>query len=295
MSKRRSASAQHKRIYNVCCSTTPVPCSPGTINVLAYGYGSGSGYNLLISWDALPGAASYIVTTTSEPGYPATITRNSLTTANIEYVADHFSYEAGETVTITAITACGSTSSTQQVYPCFLAGSLVHMADGGTKAIEDVLVNDLVIGAFGEINRVLALHRPILGTTKMCKINDEHSTTNHHPHVSVDKKFYCGDPELVSSSTYGHKHKVIDVHGDVVERMLDGLAKERILQLETGVELKTVEGSRMVETLEVYSMPEATQLYNLAIGGSHTYHVDGYAVTGWPSEVDFDYDSWTPK
>jgi hypothetical protein len=129
----------------------------------------------------------------------------------------------------------------------------------------------------------------------MCKINDEHSTTNHHPHVSVDKKFYCGDPDLVSGTTYGRAHKVIDEHGDVVERMLDGLAKERINQLVTGVELKTIEGSRTVQTLEVYSMPEDTQLYNLVIGGSHTYHVDGYAVTGWPSELDFDYDGWCPR
>jgi hypothetical protein len=170
------------------------------------------------------------------------------------------------------------------------------MADGSTKAIEDVQVNDLVIGAFGEINRVLALHRPILGSTaQMCKINDEHSTTNHHPHVSADKRFYCGDPDLVSNSTYGRKHNVIDEFGNTVERMLHGLAKERIGKLVTGIELKTIEGSRIAETIELYSMPETTQLYNLAIDGSHTYHVDGYAVTGWPSEHDFDYDSWCRK
>jgi hypothetical protein len=183
-----------------------------------------------------------------------------------------------------------------QVNPCFLAGSPVHMADGSTKAIEDVQVNDLVIGAFGEINRVLALHRPILGSTaQMCKINDEHSTTNHHPHVSIDKQFYCGDPDLVSTTTYGRKHNVIDEFGNTVERMLHGLANERIRKLETGVELKTIEGSRIVKTIELYSMPETTQLYNLAIDGSHTYHVDGYAVTGWPSEHDFDYDTWSRK
>jgi hypothetical protein len=31
------------------------------------------------------------------------------------------------------------------------------------------------------------------------------------------------------------------------------------------------------------------------MSGSHTYHVDGYAVTGWPSEHDFDYDTWNAK
>lgn len=287
MSKRRSAYAQHKRIYNNCCLTPA--CSPGTITGLT----SDSGSIINVSWDALPGATSYVVTTTTEDGYPAIITYPSATSAQIDYNGGEIYFRM---VTVTAITACGNTSSEIEVNPCFLAGSLVHMADGGTKAIEDVLVNDLVIGAFGEINRVLALHRPILGSNaKMCKINNEHSTTNHHPHVSVDKKFYCGDPDLVSGTTYGHKHKVIDENGDVVDRMLDGLAKERILQLVTGIELKTIEGYRVVETIEVYSMPEDTQLYNLVIGGSHTYHVDGYAVTGWPSELDFDYDSWSPR
>jgi hypothetical protein len=74
--------------------------------------------------------------------------------------------------------------------------------------------------------------------------------------------------------------------------MLHGLKKERIQKLYEGVELKTVEGSRVVRSLEVYSMPETTQLYNLVVSGSHTYHVDGYAVTGWPREDDFDYDRW---
>jgi hypothetical protein len=169
------------------------------------------------------------------------------------------------------------------------------MADGSTKAIEDVVVGDQVLGAFGETNIVLALHRPLLGTALMCRINDEHSTTNHHPHISVDRQFYCGDPDLVSTGTYGRTHMVLDGEGALVERLLLGLAKERIRKLELGVELKTVDGGRPVSHLETYALPEDTQLYNLVVGGSHTYHVDGYAVTGWPREDDFDYDVWAPR
>ena len=179
--------------------------------------------------------------------------------------------------------------------PCFLAGSYVQMADGSVKVIEDVKVGDLVVGAFGEVNSVLALHRPLLGSGKMCKMNDEHSTTNHHPHVSVDKKFYCNDPKTVNETTYGKHHKVLNEKGEEVEMLLHGLKKERVQQLTLGVELKTVNGSKKLETLEVYSMSPDTQLYNLVVGGSHTYHVDGYAVTGWPREDDFDYDTWTSR
>jgi hypothetical protein len=99
------------------------------------------------------------------------------------------------------------------------------MVDSTTKAIEDVQVYDLVIGAFGEINRVLTLHRPILGAAKMCKINDEHHTTDHHLHISIDQKFYCGDQDLCSNSTYGKYDKVIDENGNVVERLFHGLKR----------------------------------------------------------------------
>ena len=284
MSKRRSGLANDRRAYHICCA--PKQCSPGTITgLIGYNY-----YPIDISWNALPGATSYTVTTTNSVSDPAPVITYTSPATFASILYDDIEIH---TVTVTAFTRCGPTSSNIEVQPCFLAGSLVHMADGTTKPIEEVQVNDLVIGAFGEINRVLALHHPILGKSEMCKINDEHSTTNHHPHISLDKKFYCGDTDL--GSTYGHKHNVIDEDGYTVERMLDGLNKERIQTLHIGVELKTIEGSRITRSIEIYSLPEDTQLYNLVIDGSHTYHVDGYAVTGWPSEKDFDYDNWASK
>ena len=204
-----------------------------------------------------------------------------------------YTYTGFQLLTITATNNCGSSSATVNG-PCFLAGSLVQMADGSVKVIEEVAVGDVVLGAFGEINTVLALHRPLLGpVAAMCRINNEHSTTQHHPHISVDRQFYCGDPGLVETTTYGREHDVIDGDGVVVRRFLHGLKKGRVQALVAGINLKTVEGYRTVETVETYAMPPETQLYNLVIGGSHTYHVDGYAVTGWPREDDFDYDSWT--
>ena len=255
-------------------------------------YPTTSNNPIIVSWTPVTDALYYTVSATTNGGYPRTIEHTPLaTTATIDY--ENEGNGLVNTVTITAHMPCyGTLRSTIEVQPCFLAGSIVHMADGSTKAIEDVQVHDKVVGAFGEINEVLFLHRPHLGTSKMCCINGEHHTTHHHPHVSVDKKFYSGDPERVSSSTYGHTHQVLDEHGQVVEKMLYGLKKERIQKLCTGVELKTMDGSKMVHTIEVYIMPEDTPLYNLVVSGSHTYHVDGYAVTGWPREDDFNYDDW---
>jgi hypothetical protein len=201
------------------------------------------------------------------------------------------------TITITGISTCGGTADLQvtNLNPCFLAGSLISLADGTTRVIEEIQVGDEVIGAFGEINTVLALHRPVLGSGRMCRINNEHSTTSHHPHVTVSRGFACMHPDIVMNSTYGHEHEVINGDGTVSMRMLHGLHPGRVQELTTGSELKTIEGSRVVTSLELYDLPPDTQLYNLVVSGSHTYHVDGYAVTGWPREDDFDYDAWISK
>ena len=246
-------------------------------------------YYYILKWDIFPGATEYTVTSSFGADVVVQDSPTSLTANIYTNNADNI-----RTFTVTVTVGGYSISDSKNTQPCFLAGSLVQMGDGTTKVIEDVMVNDQVLGAFGEINTVLFLHRPKLGSAQMCKINNEHSTTNHHPHISADKKFYCGDPARVSGSTYGRFHLVINSVGDSKFMKLHGLKKERIQKLTVGVDLKTVEGSRVVTTLEVYSMPPETQLYNLVVGGSHTYHVEGYAVTGWPREDDFNYDTWSP-
>jgi hypothetical protein len=99
----------------------------------------------------------------------------------------------------------------------------------------------------------------------------------------------------VEASTYGREHEVLNAEGKPEMRMLHGLKKGRVEELKEGDDLKTLDGVRIVKSLEIYSLPEDTKLFNLVVGGSHTYHVDGYAVTGWPREDDFDYEAWCPK
>lgn len=278
------------------CSTA-VGCDElgafGTIGVTDWesaGYtidGTSYSERYTVSWDAVPNATSYEFTFTYNPEQNHVV----FTGATTAYVySNNLS-----SFTLTALNSCDSVASDEQTAPCFLAGSLVAMADGSFKAIEDVRVGDLVIGAFGEVNAVLALHRPLLGSRRMCRINDEHSTTAHHPHISADRGFYCMDPDTLEEETYGRIHTVIDAEGACVERFLPGLRKGRVQQLAAGVALKTLEGARSVVTAALYDLPADTQLYNLVVGGSHTYHVEGYAVTGWPCEDDFDYDTWVCK
>lgn len=286
-----------------CCVVPTISCIPPTdeitvtqLNIYTPSPPYDASYNdaMDISWNSVTGATSYQVSATypDAGGSVLAVQTGSLTaTIYVQWV-----YPFSEiSVTVTASNECGTVSGTGNVAPCFLAGSLVSMVDGSTKPIEDVVIGDEVVGAFGEINRVLALHRPFLGDNTMTRINETHSTSSHHPHISADKKFYAAAPSVVENNTYGREHIVIDAEGNRVSMMLHGLKKGRVQLLEEGIILKTIEGSRIVETLETYSLPADTQLYNLVVGGSHTYHVNGYAVTGWPREDDFDYDTWQPN
>jgi len=277
------------------CCTNPT-CSLGITNLRIENITNST---FQLQWDASEGAYRYtieVVKGINTLGVPTIVyDSNSPLQATVVYSESSWNSTTDDIFTVVAHKQGCRITSTITALPCFLEGSMVHMADGTTKAIEDVRVHDCVIGAFGEINTVLFLHRPRLGTASMCCINHEHHTTTHHPHVMTNRQFCCHDPETVSTLTYGHTHTVIDEHGHEVDQMLYGLVKERIHTLQEGMALKTIHGSKIVETMDVYSMPEETQLYNLVVSGSHTYHVDGYAVTGWPREDDFNYDTWSRR
>ena len=199
------------------------------------------------------------------------------------------------TFIVSASNEC-SFSTVEATFGCFLEGAPVAMADGTFKAIETVEVGDKVRGAFGEENIVTALHRPVLGSGSVININGEHKTTRHHPHVSPDRQFYCGEPSILNNFTYGKDHVVItDKKGTTEKRKMTGLRRDRIKKLEVGVELQTLTGPRRVETLESIKMSAFTQVYHLVVSGSHTFVVEGYAVTGWANETDFDYDAWSSR
>lgn len=266
---------------------TPAGILPtGVTNLTANITGSDGSYNIdTVRWTPDPAAASYRISISDPSGFVFSQTDSE---AIVWYINDP------AIITVTAINSLGSVSRSVAAQACFLAGAQVSMADGTTKAIELVAIGDSIVGAFGEVNPVVALQHVFVGESMMYKINGEHDTTDHHPHVSVDKKFYTPLPGVIDGSVYGKSFPVTTATGPAL-RKLEGLAPGRVQVLTTGVELKTIEGSRVVQTLEPYSMPFDTRLYNLVVGGSHTYHVNGYAVTGWPSERDFDYDAWVPK
>lgn len=283
MSKRRSGFSNDRRAYpckSQLCNITSIEVSNYLTNAPSrQGYTDG----FILTWNPIPNGIVYL------------ITQHGVADQAFELVSPtsgyYYTNDLGPLIMVYA-RICGCPNISGSVAPCFFHDALVTMADGSTKAIEDVRVGDMVLGAFGEHNKVLALHRPLLGNNTLTNINNDHHTSSHHPHVSPDKKFYAVKPAVVMSDTYGKSHEVLDENMVPYQRFLAGLKPGRVQQLEVGVQLKTIDGNREVVYLDTYEMAPETQLYNLVLSGSHTYYVDGYAVTGWPNEEDFDYDVW---
>ena len=285
MSRRRSGFSNDRKAYS--CKGKHV-CNATSIQGVAWVWfdASEAGYTdgWSLHWDPIPNGTVYLI---NQPGtIEQTFELLTPTTGNL------YTTNTNGNDFIVYARVCGCPNISGSVAPCFFHDALVSMADGSTKAIEDVRIGDMVLGAFGEHNDVLALHRPLLGNNTMTNINNDHHTSSHHPHISPDKKFYAVKPAVVMSDTYGKSHEVLDENMVPYQRFLAGLKPGRVQQMELGLQLKTIDGTRKVTFLDTYEMASETQLYNLVLGGSHTYYVDGYAVTGWPNEEDFDYDVW---
>lgn len=143
---------------------------------------------------------------------------------------------------------------------CFIAGTLVMMADGSTKPIEAIQTGDRLKGADGTVNNVLELHRPKLGQQHLYAINGS--------------RFFVSDGHPFMT-TQGWK--AMDV----------AMAKQanptlEIGKLEVGDMMITETGEQRVERIEKQSAPAETQLYNFSVTGNRTYYVlengTGYLV-----------------
>jgi hypothetical protein len=272
-----------KEALRTSSPTPKISCSGGgrltpnpipTINV-AFAYNTPSNGYVTLTWAAMAGAQCYTLDNTQSPA--PTIILNNVNVLTNSFVIQAIAGQL-ETVTVTASNPCGSAYVGEG---CFLAGSRVLLSDNITKPIEDIKVGDLVIGAFGQINKVEGLSRPLLGSYDMICINDEHKSSYNHPHVTLDKKFCCMDISKYNKNSDNVLKSVLNKNGNHIIMKMERVKVDELSQLEIGTELKTSCGSKIVKTLDTFPMPSDTQLYNLVIDGNHTFHVNGYAVRGW--------------
>lgn len=140
---------------------------------------------------------------------------------------------------------------------CFIAGTLVLMADGNIKPIADVKVGEKLLGRDGAINEVLRLMQPKLGERLLYAINDEnHFVTSEHPFLAKDGTWKAIDPDATAKEN-------VRLH---------------VTKLEIGDILRTADGDVVVESIRQMAGSFDTPLYNVHLSGSQTYFANGFAV-----------------
>ena len=145
---------------------------------------------------------------------------------------------------------------------CFIAGTMVSMADGFTKKIEDVKIGEKVLGFNKKINTVIAYDRPFLGKRKLYSINDSKAfVTNEHPFMTEN----------------GWRSINPDATRKEVNRNCDDLTD--IAELKVGDKIITdQDNSVIVKKIKEYNGDSHQLLYNFQLDGNSTYFADGYCV-----------------
>lgn len=177
---------------------------------------------------------------------------------------------------------------------CFLAGTMIEMADGMLRPIETLQLGDYVKGWRDELNEVIGIeHELILGERSLFKINNRLWTTDDHM--------------LWSGYGWGalsrEAHLARDVGWMPIETpaglrgwLYEGIADDRIRDLVIGDTIAVADGSvvPIISILECAFDPD-TRLHNPVLAGSHCMRANGLIVGSWPHERDFDYVAWQPR
>jgi hypothetical protein len=137
---------------------------------------------------------------------------------------------------------------------CFIAGSMVLMADGAWKEIEFIVIGEKVMGLNGVINTVTKLHHYPVAQQLICTIDNAISLTDTHPMLTSEgwKSF---NPELTA-----------EIHPDL--ELAGKLMIADILITHTGP-VHLYDYTKKVQDIPVY---------NLDVDGDDTFIVDGYVV-----------------
>ena len=143
---------------------------------------------------------------------------------------------------------------------CFVAGTIVSLANGVKKKIEEVEIGDSLLGQDGATNKVLEFDHPMLGGRDLFGINESGPfMTPEHPVFTKDG---WKAPRMANTlQAYPHLESIM------------------VGDLEVGDEILTETGDYIVvETIECHSGEPDQRVYNFILDGNNTYHADGLLV-----------------
>ena len=149
---------------------------------------------------------------------------------------------------------------------CFIAGTEVLMQNGTWKNIEDVQIDEVLIGKDGRKNQILRLHRPTLG------IND-HWLPHKQRMVSINNSEFATSEDHMFFTTVGWKAPDAE-SCNLVHKHTIAAEGFTVTQLQIGDHIVKDDGNTVeVTSIDFQEDDPDTQLYNFWTNGNHTYHV----------------------
>lgn len=175
---------------------------------------------------------------------------------------------------------------------CFPGDTLVTMADGTQKRIDQIMVGDIVEGGYGFKNRVLMYHKTKPNGTAVYIINGRHRTTKEHKHLTT-VGWAAIDPQTSVKPTLLYMN--VDNEGTKEWHANRKCTRTTTHKLEVGMYLLTLDGEELVESIAIdHTFDPNEFVYTLCTDGSHTHIASNNLIVGaWLRDYDFDYNTWT--
>ena len=143
---------------------------------------------------------------------------------------------------------------------CFNAGTLVTMADGTKKKIEDIKIGETLLGQDNSHNKVIKYDHPMLDKRQLISIN------NSRPFMTPEHPIYTKD---------GWKSYRLSDTIRENPAMKDEMAGE----FKVGDEILNANGEWIkIKTIEAFDNEPQQQLYNFMLNGNNTYYANGFLV-----------------
>jgi hypothetical protein len=160
---------------------------------------------------------------------------------------------------------------------CFTAGTLVAMADGTPRAIEQVTVGDRVLASDGTANEVVAIERPRLGSRRLYALNgSDFFVTAEHPFMTEEgwKSIDPGALAAEGSDLPAGRLSAGDRLFTLAAVAVPVGAGRPALAEPADVRIEAVR----LESLTGRAADPDTPLFNLRLNGDHTYFANGLLV-----------------
>ncbi|MNJ40834.1 Hom-end-associated Hint [compost metagenome] len=154
---------------------------------------------------------------------------------------------------------------------CFVAGTRILMANGSERPIESLQPGEQVLDQHGQINRILAVERVILGNRRLYGLNHlPPFFTAEHPFLSTR-----GWVAISPAMTRAEQPTLAVQPLFTGMRILCGPAA---VALTGNLALAAQPAELLVESLYWVDSPPTTALFNLILDGSHSYIANSLIV-----------------